>query len=622
MKMPLCRFNFPQFPLDQTTLIVGISKETDEAVVRNRKLDLRKIKTFLIRQSSQSESFLILKNMSFIQFLHYAGMFEQHKSVNEYSEEEKSLARTRYLNALSSSIVGRAKVFLQRKVEDIFVNPYNIKIMSIFEANHDLQLCIDPYAATQYISKYITKNEAGKTLLLQAIDEETSNLKQVDKLNAMASALDKNREVSSQEAVYRLMGLPMTKSSVKVKYISTNHPHHRDGLLKGNIEELNDDEPIFHSSAHQYYESRPLASDQINCINYVVEELQDNYWESLSLAEFWAQYEVVYGYKRNSKVNRKTNVIPLLGNKGWIRRRSEMAILRYYLNYSNNEDLARGLLILYLPFRNEMSEIHQKDVESLLEENRRMIEEKRSIFEKYKNMTDLISTIQSDSTLSENHIDEENETSDEIETTSELQIEQFNRWAKAQATKDLSEFKNFTNVCDIMEFRLKVSDLNSQQRRLFDDIIERVGSSNVEEKPFYLFLSGNAGTGKSHLLRLIIDAVKLIKIKPGDDLTKPPLICMAPTANAAHIIGGKTIDSVMGFLPADKNKYTKASEARMATMKHNFEDVSIICTDEISMVGATKLLKINYRLQDLADGDCKKMYMGGVSFIASGIDSL
>ena len=47
-----------------------------------------------------------------------------------------------------------------------------------------------------------------------------------------------------------------------------------------------------------------------------------------------------------------------------------MAILRYYLNYSNNEDLVRGLLILYHPFRNEMSDIHQKDVESLLEENR------------------------------------------------------------------------------------------------------------------------------------------------------------------------------------------------------------------------------------------------------------
>ena len=234
-------------------------------------------------------------------------------------------------------------------------------------------------------------------------------------------------------------------------------------------------------------------------------------------------------------------------------------------------------------------------------------------------MTDLISTIQSDPKTSEDNVDEEDESCDEIETTSEVQIEQFNRWAKAQATKDLSESRNLTNICDIIEFRSKVSTLNNQQRRLFDDVIERVASSSGNEQPFYLFLSGNAGTGKSHLLRLMIDAVKLIKLKPGDDLTKPPLICMAPTANAAHIIGGKTIDSALGFLPVDSNKYTRASEAKMATMKHNFEDVTIIFTDEISMVGASKLLKINYRLQDLADGDRKKSYMGGISFVASGI---
>ena len=57
-----------------------------------------------------------------------------------------------------------------------------------------------------------------------------------------------------------------------------------------------------------------------------------------------------------------------------------------------------------------------------------------------------------------------------------------------------------------------MSSLTKQQRRLFDDVIERIASSNIDEKPFYLFLSGNAGTGKSHLLRLMIDAVKLIKL--------------------------------------------------------------------------------------------------------------
>ena len=69
----------------------------------------------------------------------------------------------------------------------------------------------------------------------------------------------------------------------------------------------------------------------------------------------------------------------------------------------------------------------------------------------------------------------------------------------------------------------------------------------------YLFITGNAGTGKSHLVKLLIEAVKIIKITPGNDIKKPPLLTMAPTANAAFIIGGRTIDSCLGFTPMDCN---------------------------------------------------------------------
>ena len=56
----------------------------------------------------------------------------------------------------------------------------------------------------------------------------------------------------------------------------------------------------------------------------------------------------------------------------------------------------------------------------------------------------------------------------------------------------------------------------------------------------------------------------------------------------------------------------------MAAMKFQYEDVHVIFCDEISMVGSMKLAKINYRLQDLADGDRKQEFMGGISFVASG----
>ena len=93
---------------------------------------------------------------------------------------------------------------------------------------------------------------------------------------------------------------------------------------------------------------------------------------------------------------------------------------------------------------------------------------------------------------------------------------------------------------------------------------------------------------------------------------------MALTGNAAFIISGRTIDSALGFSPMESNRYVQNDPARMASMKFQYEDVEVMFIDEISMVGSMKLTKINYRLQDLADGDSKRKFMGGRSLVASG----
>ena len=49
----------------------------------------------------------------------------------------------------------------------------------------------------------------------------------------------------------------------------------------------------------------------------------------------------------------------------------------------------------------------------------------------------------------------------------------------------------------------------------------------------------------------------------------------------------------------------------MSMMKFLYEDVKIIFCDEISMVGASKLTKINSRLQELVDGSKKQDFMDG-----------
>ena len=67
---------------------------------------------------------------------------------------------------------------------------------------------------------------------LKAVNDQAGSISNMELLNQLSSVLDKHREVGIQEAIYRLLSLPMTKSSVAVKYLSTVHPHFRDGLIK------------------------------------------------------------------------------------------------------------------------------------------------------------------------------------------------------------------------------------------------------------------------------------------------------------------------------------------------------------------------------------------------------
>ena len=57
-----------------------------------------------------------------------------------------------------------------------------------------------------------------------------------------------------------------------------------------------------------------------------------------------------------------------------ISHRKNSATLRYFLNYDEPEELAKGLLILFYPFRDEIEDIHSSDVLELVDKNKLLIE--------------------------------------------------------------------------------------------------------------------------------------------------------------------------------------------------------------------------------------------------------
>lgn len=487
----ICRFKFPKYPLDETILLRPISKDEDPKCVNQMQKDLKHIRAYLIRRTQFKESkenegkWLKFINFTFNEFLSDLGFFEG-LSLSKSEDQRRHMAKQRYLNALRADINGSGYVYLKRKTCDIFINNYNRHLIGLLKCNHDLQYVFDQWCCANYITAYLTKNEAGMSKLMKILEEEFRGMPKFEFIVALGKILDKHREVSIQEAIYRLLGLPMSKFSTKVKFVNTNHPIKREGLLKGDLEQMEDSENLFHMSIHEYYEQRPfnnaLGIDFVN----------------MCLAEFVSDFEI-----RKTEVS---NSIPLLDNNGFIVKRVKSAVLRYYLHYDEAEDLARGLLILFHPFRDENFDIHSHDVVSLLNDNKDLIEERRLKYEKNVNLIGLIKEIEKmneEKSSDTNELEVNDEAAGELEegeTTNEQDIENFIKSMKATALKTI-EKNTDKGVPTKRDLREKIILLNANQRLFFDDITERVfqmGGRSSDQ--FCVYLAGDAGVGQVNLL--------------------------------------------------------------------------------------------------------------------------
>ena len=341
----------------------------------------------------------------------------------------------------------------------------------------------------------------------------------------------------------------------------------------------------------------------------------------MCLADFVSCYDIVYGQQNESDMDETYKVRLLLNNLGKIKLRQRRAILRYFLKYENDMELKRAKLLLFYPFRDEMKEIHEQDLDELFDNKVVIIENNQAKFEKKFGgikINDIIADMESKS-KEDNTQNESDEENDYEETTTNEEMKDFEKdfekWKK-DGSKGIKYLKQFTDVICPGELNKLICGLNSQQRKIFDDIIERETCISTEKEPYYVFIAGEAGTGKSHLTKVLMEAVKSLNITSGKEINKPKILAIAPTANAAFIIGGKTIESALGLEGTNYN-YKKLSADREADLSYLYEDVSTIFIDEISMVGSGKLAKINYRLQDIAEGSNRKLFMGGKSCIVN-----
>ena len=137
-----------------------------------------------------------------------------------------------YERALEVSVNGY-RVIHKRDVDEIYVNNYNPEWIRSWNANMDIQLCLDYFAVITYISDYYSKDDSGtmkhiKEAMKQARDESLQS-----KLALVVHQFLTHRQIGESEAYFRLLQhLHMKHSNIEAAFIQTGFKDNRSKFLK------------------------------------------------------------------------------------------------------------------------------------------------------------------------------------------------------------------------------------------------------------------------------------------------------------------------------------------------------------------------------------------------------
>ena len=170
------------------------------------------------------------------------------------------------------------------------------------------------------------------------------------------------------------------------------------------------------------------------------------------------------------------------------------------------------------------------------------------------------------------------------------------------------------NEMQDQEYRQLIQTLNKKQKEFFYHILHLIKTS---DKPFYYFLSGGAGVGKSHLIRALYQAAVKHNSRAGKKFNEVKILLLAPTGKAAYGIKGNTVHSALAIPACQSLKtYKPLDSSRLNTLRCKLRAVQLIFLDEISIIGNTMLnVQINNRLKHIKGS---REVFGGISIIALG----
>ena len=596
-----CRFNFPK-PPSYNTLITKTEVEPDTASEATRVL------TKVYKVLACGHAYLSLDDL----------LVKAEVSLDDYTE------------ALEVSSAGNV-VVLKREPCECYINNYNGPVRLAWQANMDLQYVLTAYACVMYVASYIMKTERSMGVLLKRVATEARTDELKSQLRKVGSAFLTHTEVSAQEAVYRILSLPMKQLSRSVVYVDTNPKQERIAILKDKtaLSQLSDDDTnVFQKSLIDRYQHRP-------------QELR-----SMCLAEFAATY--VTNYKHSDDIecdalppsdsDTTSTQIQLTDGFGKMNKCKREAIIRFrrYNKDAEPTNWYRAKLMLYFPWYDEHSDIlggyetykeHYSQVKSLVLANE----------DKYTKAD--VENVDIDENGPPEHVwsqiapsTEETraqslaEGSELLTEVSQQDLQDNASLLTAQSAGLHVRFESAATRQEIPanQYREMLRELNTKQRAIVmfhrnwckKAVLAMKQGKPVQ--PYHVFLSGPGGVGKSHVIRLIhSDTLKFLKLSgtlQPDDVT---VLLTAPTGVAAVNISGMTLHSALLLGRSKYQNFQPLSHERLNSLRTKLSHLMLVIIDEVSMVGSNMLLEIQKRLQQIK-GVADDAIFGGVSILAVG----
>lgn len=386
-------------------------------------------------------------------------------------------------------------------------------------------------------------------------------------------------------------------------WIPTDLPDERIGILKPQslLDELDDDDTdIYALGIVEKYKKRP-DSPLLN---------------ELCLWEFAAWYGPSSQSKNSDvdcvhDINTLPKVIKLKDGIGIMKKYQKPAIPRYHMFSVNKESekFYHQQLMLFIPWRDEATDFRDNDgefpFEAMFEIRRDEILQTKARLEHHSEpVEDALRNYSANGPPQHawDCLDPEAEQSraDEARLMQEEETREANAVEVARRPVTLAVTTKPNALKDV-QLREIIHSLNTKQRQVFTQIIswckDTVAAKNREKTPppFYLFVTGGAGTGKSQVIKAIYHQASRILQQPGDNPDYPSILLTSPTGTASYNIGGTTLYAAL-HLPKGRYYSLRSNPSMLATFRLSMSQLKILVIDEVSMVGRSMFAHIHRRL--------------------------